>query len=421
MLSLKFIRENVDLIKENSKNRLVNVDIDKLLELDSKRLNNLKEVESLRSIRNSKSKTKPTPEIINEMKEIGEKAKVYEEEIRNLDIEIRQLLLTIPNLTHKDVLVSDNEDNNPVLEDCEIPKFDFIPKDHVELSESLDLIDFERGAKVAGNKFYYFKNDLAILELALSQYAMEILLKRGFTPFITPDAAKNEMLENIGFIPRGENTQVYNLENTELSLIGTAEITMCAYHADEILDLKDLPLKYAGLSHCFRTEAGSYSKYSKGIYRVHQFSKVEMFVYCEEKDAEDIHMELLEIEKEIFSGLNIPFRIVDHCTADLGGPSIRTFDLEAWMPGKPNKNGEMGDWGEITSTSNCTDYQSRSANIKYRKEDGSSEFVYTLNGTAISICRAIIALIENNQTKDGKILIPEVLQKWMNKSIISKK
>ena len=421
MLPLKFIRENVDLIKKNCENRLVHVDVDQLLKLDLKRLNVLKELESLRSIRNSKSKTKPTPEIIDEMKEIGSKTKIYEEEIRELDAEIRILLLAIPNLTHKDVVVSDNEVNNPVLEEVEIPKFDFIPKDHVELAESLDLIDFERGAKVAGNKFYYFKNELAILELALSQYAMEILLKKGFTPFITPDVAQNDMLENIGFIPRGENTQVYNLENTELSLIGTAEITMCAYHADEILEGKNLPLKYAGLSHCFRTEAGSYSKYSKGIYRVHQFSKVEMFVYCKEKDAEKLHNELLEIQKEIFNGLSVPFRVVDHCTADLGGPSIRTFDLEAWMPGKPNSNGEMGDWGEITSTSNCTDYQSRSANIKYRKEDGSSDFVYTLNGTAISICRAIIAIIENNQTKDGEILIPEVLQKWMGKSIISKK
>ena len=421
MLPLKFIRENVDLIKKNCENRLVTVDVDHLLKLDSKRLDVLKELESLRSIRNSKSKTKPTPEIIDEMKEIGAKTKIYEEDIRKLDAEIRILLLSIPNLTHSDVLVSDDENNNPILEEAEIPKFDFIPKDHVELAESLDLIDFERGAKVAGNKFYYFKNELAILELALSQYAMEILLKKGFTPFITPDVAKNDMLENIGFIPRGENTQVYNLENTELSLIGTAEITMCAYHADEILEGKDLPLKYAGLSHCFRTEAGSYSKYSKGIYRVHQFSKVEMFVYSKEEDAEDLHNELLEIEKEIFNGLSIPFRVIDHCTADLGGPSIRTFDLEAWMPGKPNCDGQMGDWGEITSTSNCTDYQSRSANIKYRKEDGSSDFVYTLNGTAISICRAIIAIIENNQTKDGEILIPEVLQKWMGKSIISKK
>ncbi|MCF7795982.1 serine--tRNA ligase [Patescibacteria group bacterium] len=418
MLSLKFIRENVDLIKENNKNRLVDVDVDRLLELDSERLSNLKEVENLRSIRNSKSKTKPTPEIIKKMKEAGEKIKVYEEKIRNLDVEIRKLLLNIPNLTHKDVVISDDEDDNPVLEEAEIPKFDFIPKDHVELSETLDLIDFERGAKVAGSKFYYFKKDLAILELALSQYAMEIMLKKGFIPFITPDVAKNEMLENIGFIPRGENTQVYNLENTDLSLIGTSEITMCAYHADEILNEKDLPLKYAGLSHCFRTEAGSYSKYSKGIFRVHQFSKVEMFVYSKKEDAENIHKELLEIEKEIFNSLDIPFRVIDHCTADLGGPSIRTFDLEAWMPGKPNKEGSMGDWGEITSTSNCTDYQARSANIKYRKEDGTSEFVYTLNGTGISICRAIIALIENNQTKEGEIKIPEVLQKWMGKSII---
>jgi seryl-tRNA synthetase len=242
---------------------------------------------------------------------------------------------------------------------------------------------------------------------------LETLCKKGFTPIITPDLAKQEILKAMGFNPRGESTQVYNLENSDLSLIGTAEITMGGYHMGEVLKEAELPKKYAAVSHCFRTEAGSYSKFSKGIFRVHQFTKIEMFQYVKPENSETAHKELLEIEKEIFKGLEIPFRVVDHCTADLGAPSIRTYDLEAWLPGKPNKEGKIGDWGEITSTSNCTDYQARALNIKYKKADGSKEFIHMLNGTAIAITRAIIAIIENNQQADGSIIIPEILTKYM--------
>jgi seryl-tRNA synthetase len=217
----------------------------------------------------------------------------------------------------------------------------------------------------------------------------------------------------MGYNPRGESTQIYNIENSDLSLIGTSEITMGGYHFGDVFDESELPKKYAAFSHCFRTEAGSYSKYSKGIFRVHQFSKIEMFQYVKPETSEIAHKELLEIEKEIFKGLDIPFRVVDHCTADLGAPSIRTFDLEAWMPGKPNKDGKMGDWGEITSTSNCTDYQARALNIKYKKADGDKELVHMLNGTAIAITRAMIAILENYQQADGSIRIPEILQKYL--------
>jgi len=246
-------------------------------------------------------------------------------------------------------------------------KFDFEPKDHVQLAEALDLIDFAKATEVSGAKFYYLKNELALLEFALIQYALETLYRKGYTPITTPDLAKQEVLKAMGYNPRGESTQIYNIENSDLSLIGTAEITMGGYHMGEVLSEAELPKKYAAVSHCFRTEAGSYSKFSKGIYRVHQFTKIEMFQYVKPENSEATHKELLEIEKEIFKGLDIPFRVVDHCTADLGAPSIRTFDLEAWMPGKPNKEGKMGDWGEITSTSNCTDYQARNLNIKYKK------------------------------------------------------
>ena len=419
MLDIKFIRENIKLVKQNTKNRLVSLDIDKLLEIDKKIRESETKIEELRAKRNAGSKAKPTPAQIKEMKEIGNKIQKLEDKQRPLREEFRDLILQIPNLTHPDVHVSDNEDDNPVLDTFLKPtKFDFKPLDHVELGQKHDLIDFDRATKVSGAKFYYLKNELVLMEFALIQYAIGIAMKHGFIPFSTPDLAKKEVLEGLGFNPRGESTQVYNIENTDLSLIGTAEITMGGYHMNETLEEEDLPKKYVAVSHCFRTEAGSYSKFSKGIFRVHQFTKIEMFQYLTPETAEKGHDEMLQIEREIFEGLNIPFRVVDHCTADLGGPSIRTYDLEAWMPGKPSKGGKVGDWAEITSTSNCTDYQARGLNIKYKTKDGKKEYVNMLNGTAIAITRAIIAIMENYQQADGSIIIPDVLQKWIGKKVI---
>jgi len=354
------------------------------------------------------------------MKKMGLEEKKLEEKILEKIQEFNKLWFQVPNISDEEVVVSQTEDDNPVLEQFKEPtKFNFEPKDHVQLAQDLDLIDFDRATKVSSAKFYYLKNEAALLELALEMYAMEIIIKHGFTPLITPDLAKTSVLEGLGFNPRGESTQIYNLENSDLSLVGTAEITLGGYHQDEILDEKDLPKKYVALSHCFRTEAGAYSKFSKGIFRVHQFSKVEMFVYSLPEQSKKIHQELLEIEKEIWQGLDIPFRVIDHCTADLGGPSARTFDLEAWLPGKPNKNNKLGDWAEITSTSNCTDYQARGLNVKYKDADGKKTYVHTLNGTGIAISRAIIAILENYQQKDGSIVIPKVLQKYLSKDKIT--
>lgn len=413
MLDLKIIRENPDKIKENCKNRLVEVDIDKLLELDEQRREVVAKIDVLRAERNASSKTKPTPEIIEKMKSVGEEIKVLEAQIEPLEAELRQLWLKVPNLTHPDVVTSSNEEDNPVLEVVKEPaKFDFEPLDHVQLAEKMDLIDFDRATKVSGAKFYYLKNELAVMEFALIQYALEVARKHGFIPFSTPDLAKREVLEGLGFNPRGESTQVYNIENSDLSLIGTAEISMGGYHMDEVLNEEDLPKKYVAVSHCFRTEAGAYSKFSKGMFRVHQFTKIEMFQYVMPENSEAAHQEILSIEKEIFGGLGIPFRIIDHCTADLGGPSYRTYDLEAWMPGKPNKEDKMGDWAEITSTSNCTDYQARGLNIKYKSKEGKTDYLHMLNGTAIALTRALIAIMENNQQADGSIIVPEVLHKY---------
>jgi len=414
MLDIKYIRENKDQVIQNCKNRQVDVDIEKLLKLDERRREIETKIGELRAKRNAGSKSKPTPEQIEEMKKTGDDIKKLEEEQTPVSENFKELLFKVPNLTHKDVRVSDDEDDNPVVDIFLQPtKFDFVPKDHVELSENLDLIDFERGTKVSGAKFYYLKNELALMEFALIQYAMETVIKHGFIPFSTPDLAKREVLEGLGFNPRGESTQIYNIENSDLSLIGTAEITMGGYHMDEVLNENDLPKKYVAISHCYRTEAGSYSKFSKGIFRVHQFTKIEMFQYVMPENAETAHKELLGIEREIFEGLKIPFRVVDHCTADLGGPAIRTFDLEAWMPGKTSKDNQNGDWGEITSTSNCTDYQARGLNIKYKAKDGKKDYVHMLNGTAVAVTRALIAIIENYQQADGSIIIPEALRKYL--------
>lgn len=418
MLDIKLIRENKAMIKVNCQNRLAKVDIDLLLNLDQE-IRELKvATETARAQRNKISKTKPTPEIILAMKKLGEVLKEQETQLVDLEQKFKELLMSVPNLTHPDVKVSDNEDDNPILEQyLEPTKFKFKPLDHVELAESLDLIDFERATKVSGAKFYYLKNELAYLEFALIQYALEILINHGFTTFTTPDLAKREVLEGLGFNPRGAATQIYNIENSDLCLIGTAEITMGGLHQNEILAKDSLPRKYAAVSHCFRTEAGSYSKFSKGIFRVHQFTKIEMFQYVEPERAGEAHQELLKIEKEIWQGLKIPYQVVDHCTADLGAPSIRTFDLEAWMPGKPSIDGGAGAYAEVTSTSNCTDYQARGLNIKYLKENGEKDFVYTLNGTAIAISRCLIAILENYQQKDGSVLIPKVLLKYLPKKI----
>lgn len=414
MLDIKIIRENPELIKKNCQNRLADVDIDDLLQIDEEIRKLLSSIEDDRAKRNSFSKTKPSPEVIAEMKSLGESLRVKEEDLELKQEKFRQLIMMVPNLTHPEVKISDNEDDNPVLEICGQPtKFSFNPKDHVELAANLDLIDFDRATKVSGAKFYYLKNELALLEYALIQYALGILVQRGFIPFTTPDLAKKSVLEGMGFNPRGESTQIYNIENSDLSLIGTAEITMGGYHQDEVFEEADLPKKYAAVSHCFRTEAGSYSKFSKGIFRVHQFTKIEMFQYVKPEEAEAAHHELLGIEKEIFRGLGIPFRVIDHCTADLGAPSIRTYDLEAWMPGKPSEDGSSGAWAEVTSTSNCTDYQARALNIKFRDQEGRRQFVYTLNGTAIAITRCLIAIMENFQQPDGTIIIPDVLRKYL--------
>jgi seryl-tRNA synthetase len=355
--------------------------------------------------------------LIQEGRDLREKVAALETQIKQVEEDLKAVLLTIPNMSHPDAPVGKQAEDNKVLRKLGEPrKFDFPVKDHVALAESLDLVDFEAGSSVAGQKFYFLKNDAVLLELALVQYAMGTLIKHGYTPVITPDVARVEVLEGIGFIPRGPETQIYSIANSDLCLIATAEITLGGMHRDQLLEETGLPLKYVGLSHCFRTEAGAPGRDTRGLYRVHQFTKVEMFAFCAAQESDRIHQELLDIEESIFQGLGLPYQVIDTCTGDLGGPAYRKFDLEAWMPGR----GKGGEYGEVTSTSNCTDYQARRLNIRYRPTGQKKpRFVHTLNGTAVATGRAILALLENNQQADGSILVPEVLRPWVGKERIA--
>jgi len=411
MLDIKFIRENKEAVKKNCELRNIKCDIDRILELDEKRKDFIQKIDELKNEKNrlneDAKKATNKEEIIEKGKEIKEKLEKLTPEFEEAEKEWKKLIIRIPNISHPNSPIGKDDSENKEIERYgEPPKFSFTPKGHEELMKNLDLIDFERGAKVTGTKFYFLKNEAVFLEQALINYALDICAREGFLPFVTPDLAKDEVLLGIGYNPRGEETQVYSVENTDLNLVGTAEVTMGGYHMNEIINENDLPLKYVALSHCFRTEAGSYGRHSAGLFRVHQFTKVEMFAYTLPEKSEEMHAYIKDMEVKIFKGLGIPFRVVDICTGDLGGPAYRKYDLEAWMT---SRNG----WGEITSTSDTTDYQARRLNVKVKRADGKKEFLHMLNGTAIATSRALIAIIENCQQADGSIIIPEVLRKWM--------
>ncbi|NLO59817.1 MAG: serine--tRNA ligase [Spirochaetales bacterium] len=417
MIDLKELKEKRTIIGKNIKHRNMNIDLDEIIRLQHQRSELLQETEHLRKQRNEnaammKSKLDADRRVllIAEGKALKEAIAVKEAALNEIEITYLSMAKSIPNYTHPEVPVGKLDADNLQIKTWGNPTaFDFIPKDHVELGQSLDLIDFDTATRVSGAKFYYLKNEAVLLELALERYALDILRSHGFTLTITPDIAKEEILEGIGFNPRGEESNIYTIEGTGTCLVGTAEITLGGYHAGSILDKEQLPIKMAGLSHCFRREAGSAGQFSKGLYRVHQFSKVEMFVYCLPGQSDIIHKELLEIEEEIFQGLEIPYRVVDTCTGDLGAPAYRKFDIEAWMPGR----GDQGEYGEVTSTSNCTDYQARSLNIRYREDDGKSQFVHLLNGTAVAVSRAIVAILENFQQQDGSVRMPKKLVPYL--------
>jgi seryl-tRNA synthetase len=420
MLDLRYIRENAAAVQENSRNRGVEADVGLVVELADRRSALIQDLNELRQRQNQMAKSigrEQDPEardrLIAESRAMKDRIPEKETELAEVERRLREELLKIPNMTHPDAPIGkDDSENVEIRRWGEIPEFGFDVKDHVKLGESLGIIDFDAGAKVAGSKFYFLRGDAVFLELGLVRYAMDILTQRGYQPTITPDLARDEMLVGTGFIPRGPETQIYSVEDSDLSLIATSEISLAGSMADEIVDENELPIRLAGLSHCFRTEAGSHGRASRGLYRVHQFTKVEMFAFTTPEQSQELHAEMLEIEERIFQGLGLPYRVVDICSGDLGGAAYRKFDLEAWMPGR-------NDYGEVTSTSNTTDYQARRLHIRYRRDGGRPQLLHTLNGTAIAISRALIALLENYQQEDGSVLLPEVLVPYVGKEMIS--
>jgi len=413
MIDLKELKQRRDEIVRNVSNRYMNCDVDEVIRLQEERSALMQQAELMRSRRNevaglmkSKIDSDSRARLIAEGKQLKDDIATTEEKLAALNADYDQKARQIPNYAHPEAPIGkEDKDSTAVKFVGKPPVFDFAPLDHVQLGQNLDLLDFDTATKVSGPKFYYIKNKAVILQMALERYALDIVMKHGFMPMITPDVAKEEVLLGIGFNPRGAESNIYTVEGTDTCLVGTAEITLGGYMEGRILEKKDLPIRYTGLSHCFRREAGGAGQYSKGLYRVHQFSKLEMFIFCLPEDSDEMHKELLSIEEEIFGGLGLAYRVVDTCTGDLGAPAYRKFDIEAWMPGR----GDGGEYGEVTSTSNCTDYQARNLNIRFRDDDGKTRFVHMLNGTAVALSRAMVAVMENYQTKDGKNRIPQAL------------
>lgn len=410
MIDIKLIRENPDNIKEKIATKGYDASVvDTFLRLDKEHRELLSTVENLRRKRRTIAKDRANHEA-------GKETKVA---LQNLETLLSQkkeektkLLHLIPNLPLNTVPVGKGEKDNKTLRTWGKPtEFNFIPKSHVEIGKNLGVLDMEAGAKVSSSQFYFLKNDLVLLEFALMEYVFKMLMKEGFSAIITPDLAKSKYYLGTGYLPKGNEAQIYTIEGEDLGLIATAEVTIAGLHSNEIISEGSLPIKYIGLSHAFRKEAGAHGRYSHGLYRVHQFTKAEMFIYCTPEESEDMHTHILFLEEKIYQDLNIPYRVLEMCTGDLGAIAAKKYDIEAWMPGR-------GDYGEVTSTSNCTDYQARNLNIKVRRKNGSTEYMHMLNGTAIAVSRTLIAILENYQRADGTVGVPSILQKYLEKEVI---
>lgn len=402
MLDINFIRENVEKVKKGLTDKGYDVSlVDKVINLDQVRRELIQKVDILRAEGNKAAADRN----IEKGKQVKEEIQKIDPELEKVKTEFEQTLIQVPNLPSEYTPVGRDESENKIVRKVGDPvKFDFEPKDHLTLGQNLGIIDFESGSKVSGSQFYFLLNQGVLLEIALIQYAMNLLSQEGFIPVITPDLAKSRFYLGTGYLPKGDEAQTYTINDEDLGLIATAEVALAGKHADEVFSEKELPIKYIGYSHCFRKEAGAYGKYSKGLYRVHQFTKAEMFIYCIAKESNKMHEYLLSLEEKIYQNLGLPYQVLEMCTGDLGAMAARKFDIEAWMPGRK-------EYGEVTSTSNCTDYQARNLNIKMKSKD-KTEYVHMINGTAIATPRVIIAILENFQQADGSVKIPEVLQKY---------
>ena len=409
MLDVKFIRDNLALVEKSAKEKGYKIDVGEVVRLDDERKKVLAEVEVLRAKRNEiagKMKGgKPSPELIAEGKEIKAKLADLEEELKEAESKLNTLVKTVPNVIFDDVPLGGEECSVEVKKWGENHEKGV---DHLDYAVSRDWVDFERGAKVAGAKFYYLKGELALLENALLQYGLSKVLEHGFTYMTVPDMVSSRVLEGCGFNPRtSEQSDEYYIEGEDLAMIATAEMPLTGYHMDEIIDEDKLPLLYAGYSACFRKEAGAYGKYTRGLFRVHQFNKLEMYVFCLPEQSKEIHEKILQIEEDIWQGLGIPYHIINIAAGDLGAPAAKKYDMEYWSPVNQK-------YQEITSCSNCTDFQARACNVRVRRKDGTVEFVHTLNGTAIPLARALVVLLENYAKEGGKLKVPEVLRPYLN-------
>ena len=408
MLDVKFIRENLELVEKSAREKGYKIDIKELLRLDDERKVILSEVEGLRKARNeiaSKMKSgKPAAELIAGGKRIKEELAVKEQALGSAEVEVGKILKQVPNVIFDDVPLGGEECSVEVKKWGENHTSGV---DHLDYATSRDWVDFERGAKVAGAKFYYLKDGLALLENALLQYGLAKVLEHGFTYMTVPDMVSSRVLEGCGFNPRtSDQSDEYYIEGEDLAMIATAEMPLTGYHMDEIIDEDKLPLLYAGYSACFRKEAGTYGKYTRGLFRVHQFNKLEMYVFCLPEKSKEMHEKILAIEEEIWQGLEIPYHVINIAAGDLGAPAAKKYDIEYWSPVNQK-------YQEITSCSNCTDFQARACNVRVRRKDGTVEFMHTLNGTAIPLARALVVILENYATEGGKLKVPKVLQPYL--------
>ena len=413
MLDIKFIRENPEKVQDSADKKGYRVSIKDLLMADERRRELQQQVDSLRERRNAVASQmkggRPSPDLIAEGKSIKEDLMDLEAKFNEVDADYQAQLNGIPNVIFDDVPEGGEEDSVEIKTWGEKKSG---ATDHLDYATSRDWVDFERGAKVAGAKFYYLKGDLALLENAIIQFALNKLVAKGLTFMTVPNMVNQRTMTGTGFAPRtSDQSDEYSIEGEDLSLIATAEIPLTGYHADEIIDEDKLPLMYAGLSPCYRKEAGASGKHTRGLFRVHQFNKLEMYAFALPEKSQEIHQQILDIEEEIWQDLGIAYRIINIAAGDLGAPAAKKYDIEYWSPVDEN-------YRELTSCSNCTDFQARNLNIRVRRKDGTTDVLHTLNGTAVSLARSLVVILENYQNSDGTLAVPEVLRPYMGGRIV---
>jgi seryl-tRNA synthetase len=408
MLDIKYIRENPEKVQSSANKKGYTVSVAELLKLDEARRSASQRADALREKRNAIAGQmkggKPSPELIEQGKVVKEELASVEAEFGKIDTQYQAVLGAVPNIIFDDVPEGGEEDSAEIKRWGE-QKTGAI--DHLDYATSRDWVDFERGAKVAGAKFYYLKGDLALLESAIIRYATDVVIAHGFTYMTVPHMVNSRIAEGSGFAPRGDaEGNEYFIEGQDLTMIGTAEAPLTGYHADEIINEERLPLLYAGLSPCYRHEAGAAGKHTRGLFRVHQFNKLEMYAFSLPEQSQEMHEKILAIEEEIWQALGVPYQVINIAAGDLGAPAAKKYDIQYWSPVDEK-------YRELTSCSNCTDFQARNLNIRARRKDGSVEVLHTLNGTAVSMGRSLIVILENYQNEDGTLTVPEVLQPYM--------